>query len=538
MLAAALAGVLLCMSALAGCDTAGGDASGGVSATGEMPGWQRSAAEGEEVTLDWYVNFSWFTTKWGGNLVSDAITRETGVDIRFVTPTGNEWEKLDAMLAAGTLPDLVTLGYWEPEVSQMIAEGMVYPLNELADEYDPYFWRVAHPQRVAWYTQEDGNLYAYPNSSYAPSDYEGHDNIGSNQVFLVREDIYEAIGRPDMTTPEGFLQAVRDAAEQFPEVGGEALIPIGLYDFDKDGCFSLEAMLMNLLAIPFEKDGEKYDRYTDPDYIAWLKTFRQLAQGGYLADEVFVDRRAQMGEKVMQGRYFCMIYQHTDIADQQKALYEADPHGAYIAVDGPRNAAGDAHTLPGVGIYGWTVTLVSKNCKNPDRAIQMLSYMMSEHGQKLLYLGVEGETYDMVDGAPVVPDDVTQLLNSDRLEYNRLYGADNTYWMLQDNAMQLDWQPPLEGPLAQMQEWTHPYTVYAAQYDAVYEAGSEAAEANARIREEWGRVLPQLLLAGSDEEFDQLWDTFLEKRDALGFDAVQAEGTRQMNEAKEKLGIS
>ncbi len=31
-----------------------------------------------------------------------------------------------------------------------------------------------------------------------------HDDIISNQTFLVRKDIYEAIGSPDMTTPEGF----------------------------------------------------------------------------------------------------------------------------------------------------------------------------------------------------------------------------------------------------------------------------------------------------------------------------------------------
>lgn len=40
----------------------------------------------DPVTLDWYINYSWFSTPWGENLVSQTITEETGVDIHFITP--------------------------------------------------------------------------------------------------------------------------------------------------------------------------------------------------------------------------------------------------------------------------------------------------------------------------------------------------------------------------------------------------------------------------------------------------------------------
>ncbi|NLW79685.1 MAG: extracellular solute-binding protein [Ruminococcaceae bacterium] len=522
-----LAGALL----FAGCTTGGQP---GATSNAPAPGWKQNA--GEAVTLSWYINFSWFTSTWNDSLVAKTITDETGVSLDFVTPSGNEWEKLAAMMDSGTLPDLITLGYWEPQIHQMMTEGLVYPLNELADQYDPYFWQVAHPQRVAWYTQADGNLYGYPNSSYAPADYETYDNIGSNQTFLVRKDIYEALGSPDMTTPEGFLQAVRDAARQFPQVEGGALIPVGLYDFDKDGCYSLEGILMNLLAIPFEEDGVFIDRYSHPDYIAWLKVFRQLNEEGLLPDEVFLDRRAQMAEKTTTGQYFCMLYQHTDIADQQKLLYAHNPEQVYIAVDGPRNAAGDDHVLPGVGINGWTLTLISKNCKNPDRAIQMMSYLLSEHGQMLTYCGVEGETYDLVDGQPVLRPEVLELLNTDRIEYNNRYAADNTYWMLQDLAMQQAWRPDPVAPLAQPEQWTYPYTRYLAHYEVSYEADSAAAMANQNIREVWGATLPQLLMAEDEATFDALLEDYFRQRETMGYAAVLEEATRQMVLAKERLG--
>ena len=501
----------------------------------EIPAWQKIADE--KITLSWYVHFSWFTTTWGDDLVARTITEETGVSIDFVAPSGNEGEKLAAMISSNALPDLITIGFWEYQAEQLIAEGLVYPLNELADEYDLYFWQAANPQRVDWYTRDDGNIYAYPNSSYTPGDYEVNDRISSNQAFLVRADIYEAIGSPDMTTPDGFKQAIRDAFDYMPTVGGEPLLAMGLSEFGPEGNHSLDEILMNFLAIPFEKDGEMYDRRSDPDYIRWLKTFRELHEEGYISNELFVDRRVQMTEKVANGRYFCMLYQHTDIADQQLSLYNTNPGGTYIAVDGPMDANRDKYTLPGAGINGWTVTMISKTCKAPDRAIALMSYMMSEHGQKTLYCGVEGVTYDTgADGKPILRTDITALLGRDRMEYNRLYGADNTYWMLQDLAMQIEWQQPAQPPLAQPREWTFPYTVYMPEYDVTI-TDPEAASANQLIEEEWGRILPLLMTAPTDDDFDRLYASFVETRGELGYDIVAKEWMRLMEDAKQRLGM-
>lgn len=174
---------------------------------------------------------------------------------------------------------------------------------------------------------------------------------------------------------------------------------------------------MNFLAIPYEKDGRFYDRYTDPEYKRWLAMFRQLGEEGLLANDIFIDKRAQMEEKLAEGRYFCMLYQRTDLAEQQRALYEKNPGGAYIAIDGPRNANGDPHTLPGTSINGWTVTLISKNCAHPDKAIQLMSFLMGEEGQKLIALGIEGEHYQMVNGRAELTEEVKRLMREDYPAY-------------------------------------------------------------------------------------------------------------------------
>ena len=149
-------------------------------------GCGKKVKKNSTVDLSWYINFSWFSGDWGNNMVSKAITEKTGCSISFVTPTGDPNEKLDAMISSDTLPDLITLGWWESGIDQMINEGKVYALDELSEKYDTYFMKVVDDAVVSWHKSDDGHLYKYPNSACAPSDYSKYDNLASNETFLVR----------------------------------------------------------------------------------------------------------------------------------------------------------------------------------------------------------------------------------------------------------------------------------------------------------------------------------------------------------------
>lgn len=162
---------------------------------------------------------------------------------------------------------------------------------------------------------------------------------------------------------------------------------------------------------------------------------------------------------------------------------------------------------------------------------------MSEHGQMITYLGVEGVTYDMVDGNPVVKDEIKELLDTNRESYDKIYGADDAYWMLQDNVMQMQWKQESSPAIAQLEEWTREYVTYNGQADIVLPMDSPEAAADDKITRLWSETLPRLLLASSEEEFDSIFAEYVEKRDQLGFAAVIAEKSEYMKEAKEKLGI-
>ena len=143
----------------------------------------------------------------------------------------------------------------------------------------------------------------------------------------------------------------------------------------------------------------------------------------------------------------------------------------------------------------------------------------------------------MVEGRPVLFRRVQELLDTDRAEYDRIYGADSAYWMLQNNVMQLKWEQETSPAIQQLKDWSYKYTVYNGQYDFLFPSGSKESVMNTRISSLWGRTLPQLLLAPTEEEFDRLFAEFVRERDKLGFKELSEIKTEYMIRAKKKLGI-
>lgn len=489
----------------------------------------------EEVALSWYVYPSWYRIADTNNEVYQKILADTGVKMDIIVPAGDETEKINTLIASDALPDIVTLAVGSSQISDIIASDMVYPLDELANEYDMWFWNVADKSKLDWYTNPDGHVYQYPNSSLSFSDYENYE-IGSNETFLVRKDIYEAIGSPDMSTQEGFIAAIKKAKEKYPDI-----IPFGTTEFTTGGCVSLDGNLQDFLAIPFEVDGKAHSRGEDPEYVSWLKAFRELGAGGYLEDSIFIDQRPQIEEKVAQASYFSMMFQWSDIQNAQKKLYEtAQETGIdsyYIAVDGPANSKGDDPVFYSAGLSGWTVTLISKQCKNPERAIQLMSYMISEEGSKLLYLGVEGSGWEYnEEGKEVRTAEADALLTKDSNAFFDKYGG-RQYWMLRDAGRELKWADYVGDALIQLKEWSYPYTKNGTIYKYSLDGDSEEFEISTKASALWGQTLPKLLLAATPEKFDEIWADYDKKIKEFGYDKVIAENSRQLQENKKKLGL-
>ncbi len=74
---------------------------------------------------------------------------------------------------------------------------------------------------------DDGKTYGYPDYSNTQEDYDGGD-IFAKTAFVIRNDVYEALGKPSMGTQEEFLNVLGEIKEKYPD-----LIPLGFNNFEQ-----------------------------------------------------------------------------------------------------------------------------------------------------------------------------------------------------------------------------------------------------------------------------------------------------------------
>ncbi|WP_238649584.1 extracellular solute-binding protein [Paenibacillus piscarius] len=498
----------------------------------EEPAWKLDTSP---VDLTWFVGANWYAHTWGESLASKYVTEKTGVNVKLEVPSGEANEQVTLMMTSGKLPDLISMGSWETAVKKLWEGDHVYALNELADKYDPYFFKVAGDGTLKWYRQENGNTYGVPNDSYSPNLMHETGMTAANQTFLVRKDLYEEMGKPDLSTPEGFLGALQLLKDKYPEYKGQ---PISPFFAQGNVPYGMTEYLQNLLAVPHEKDGKVYDRTTDPDYIAWLKTFRTAYERGLINVDFLVDSDTQVEEKTNNARYFMMIREWTGMSAVNPMLAaSANPDSYYIAVDGPQNSKGESAKLFPGNMDGWMVTMVSKSTEHPERTIRFLTYLASEEGQRDLFLGKEGETWDSAGGKPQLKAEFAEMLGSNIEKLEKEYGILDTYWMMRNPVIVNQWRPEKAPVIKQMEDFANAQAdIDSGIYKGLDPLGdSDVAVAWSRISQNWEEVLPELITAKDEAAFDKVFESFLSRRDGYGFAQVMEYRQTELDARKAKM---
>ncbi|MGX7199797.1 sugar ABC transporter substrate-binding protein [Enterococcus nangangensis] len=494
------------------------------------PAWQLDTKK-DETELTWYVNADWWNTEFGKDLVTKKVKEDLNINIKFVT--GDD-TKLNTLFAGGDMPDIVTIFDSNSQVARK-AESWALPLQDLADKYDPYFYDVAAKDTLNWYKLSDGKSYGYPDYSNTADDYSSG-QIYSRDAFIIRKDVYEAIGKPDMSTPEGFEKAMKDIKAQFPD-----LIPFGFNDFAADGTSngSMDSVLQDRLGVPYlTEDGKYNDRNLDEDYLTWIKAFRQVRQDGNISDDTFTDDGDKFKEKLSTGKYASIMigsFVNQGIALQTFAA--ANPDSQYIAVDGIMSTKGNEPTLTQAGISGWMINYISKNAKDPAKAIQVFTYLLSDEGQMLTNYGIKGETYeDAGDGKVKFTEETRNIQLNEPEKFQKDYRIGEFIQFGHDRYKALSDESYVDA-VKQMQEWGE--GKLTPQF-ATENIGPEAASAESRslsaITTNWSTTLVGMLRSGSDDDADALlaqYKTFQEQNNIDGINKVRNE---KIAENEKKLG--
>jgi putative aldouronate transport system substrate-binding protein len=216
----------------------------------------------------------------------------------------------------------------------------------------------------------------------------------------------------------------------------------------------------------------------------------------------------------------------------------ANPGKEYIAVDGPQSTVGNQPTLNQSGITGWMISYITKDSKDPAKAIQLFTYLLSEEGQMLMNYGIEGETYKKNDQGkvellPAIKD--LQLNNADKFKKDYRMGEFMFFGHDRHKSISDDAFPE---SIKQMQEWgkgkLKPHFVLE---NINPDQGTPEARALTAINTNWNTSLVSMIRSKSEAEFDSTLAGYKSFLDANSWDKIVEIRSEKMKLNKEKLGI-
>ncbi|CAM2873660.1 sugar ABC transporter substrate-binding protein [Paenibacillus sediminis] len=492
------------------------------------PAWKLDKKE-ETTKLTWYVNADWWNTDFGNDVVTKKIKQDLNIDIKFIT--GDD-TKLNTFFAGGDMPDLITtFGINSPVVQK--ASSWALPLDDLAAKYDPYFNKVAAQDTLNWFKLADGKTYGYPNYSNTKQDYD-KGTIPAKTAFIIRKDVYEALGRPSMSTPEEFRSVMKDIKAKFPE-----MIPFGFNSIG-EGTGSLGDVLQDFIGVPLEdQNGGFYNRNLDEDYLTWLKTLNLVHRDGNISDDSFADNGTAFEEKVKSGKYATILLDGTPQQGGNLQMFmSANPGKEYIAIDGPKSTVGNKPKLNQSGISGWMITFITKKNVDPAKSIQLYTYLLSEEGQMLMNYGIEGETYvknadGKVQFTPEVKD--LQQNNADKFKKDYRMGEFMFFGHDRHKALSNDAFPE---SIKQMQEWGKGKLVPHFILENIDpNQGTPEARALSAINTKWNSSMVSMIRAKDDAQFEAVLNDYKKFLQDNNWDNIVKIRSDKMKANKEKLGL-
>lgn len=492
--------------------------------------------------IDWYVDLPWWSWPgrgWGEDLTSKTIQEKTGVKINFIVPASDSGEQLAGMIASGDLPDVITVnGWWDTEkralTNQLATEGYIWAYNDLIDQYAPSMWDEVRMDMFNWHSEADGKTYLLQNYSYGEKDLEPGERLLPNGSIIVRKDLWEAIGSPDMSTPEGFLAAAEKVKNEIGEYNGQEIIPLQLYE----NVGNSTLWLSQFFATPYEDENGNwvYD-FEQENYKDALKFLNDAYNRGLIVDANFSDTRDLVNEKLASGRVFAAVVAAQDFFPQIQALYDADNEAVYMPV-ALHNYKGDEPVLQDIRGFGWLNTAITTNAENPDRIIQLFEYLLSEEGQRDAAHGVEGVTYELDENGKIVPIDT----GGDPKDY-----ALGGMMMLDNWALRRKWQVPPTDPRAiatsedtlkaGLEQYTYDFNAAALKIDPTDPDLADINDKKIKMDELRKRYIAQMIVAPTPEEFERLYQEALTELEALGLAEVKEFNNKYFQAAKEALGI-
>lgn len=494
------------------------------------PSWARYT---EPVKLDWYINAGWYDKTWDAKntLFDRTVTEETGVSLNIITPSTNGNEKLIAMASSGELPDLITVDNWNEMGGQLLKSGVFLPMNKLAQQYAPELLQIIPESMKKWLTQKDGNWYAVTNDFTAPEKAQGQLVAENANGVIARVDIMSKLGikAEDFDTQQGTIAALKKVKDANLEYNGQQIIPFYFQWNDW--------VMARMWGIPWEDEkGNWVNCATHPKYLEIYKFLNTLWREDLLSKDNFT---LWAGEKIQQGLCFAYLGNVDDISVPLTELFRRDklvynPVGPIHALDGAEPVFDQAGT-------GWTSTYITKRSKHPDRAVRLVAYLSSDEGQMLTWFGVEGQTYQLVNGKVQFTDEYLKMNQDEPDMAKKVYGL-GTFWPLKQNQfnrnnIDMEALPQSDRNYYNIMNFFSKFAVNTPETMGVGpDQQTTEAGIKMRIDEYWFELTRNMVMAKSSEEVERLFNEGLKQLEALNYDQVYKVSNEKFLQQKRQMG--
>ena len=161
----------------------------------------------------------------------------------------------------------------------------------------------------------------------------------------------------------------------------------------------------------FIEDGQIKFGPTDPRYKDAVEYIRDLVAEGLIDPNWSSISGDERKSNMLTGVSGVTYGSFSGILSTYNALFEADgkekPLVSFAPLTGPTGYSGlqGMHTSIDIGYGG----AVSSTCSNSEAVAKLFNFTYSEEGRKLLYYGIEGDTYTTLsDGSLAYTDKVTK----------------------------------------------------------------------------------------------------------------------------------
>lgn len=161
-----------------------------------------------------------------------------------------------------------------------------------------------------------------------------------------------------------------------------------------------------------------------PNFYEMLQYLNKLYSEELLDPEVPVMNVDMWTQRMLTGKSF-VTWDNSSRGDRFTAEAAAANPELGIRM-GPLPDLGHKDMKPvrfDVGKVSGHVVSLSSKIKNPERAVQFMDFFYSEEGRKLMALGIEGESYAMVDGKPqyIIENPMPDMFTALRRDFGAIY---------------------------------------------------------------------------------------------------------------------